>query len=405
MMQTTHQHLPLSPAHRCTPTVAAALAGILSLGAVAVALPGGTANAAASTTATRRVDLATPTFSNPTDITNALFPAGALDQAVQLGTEGDVALRHEITLRDETRVIRWDGRDIEAVVLQFLAYGDGEIREVATDYFAQADDGSVWYLGEDVTNYQDGKIANHNGTWLAGRDGPGGMIMPANPQVGDVYMPENIPGLVFEEVTVKQTNVTVDGPTGPVAGAVVVQERLMDGTLEDKIFAPGYGEFEASVPSADELVRVAIAVPTDGANGQRPKALDRLSDTARRLFDDATAHNWSHLSALARDAHRSWDAVSAGDVPPLLDRQLNGVLDALDSAVGSMSTADTRQAAIELELASLDIEMQYEETQTIDEDRIEVWRLQLRVHRAAGDLVGAASDRAIVTAIADRLPD
>ena len=405
MMQTTHQHLPLSPAHRCAPMVAAALAGILSLGAVAAALPGGTANAAASTTATRRVDLATPTFSNPTDITNALFPAGALDQAVQLGTEGDVALRHEITLRDETRVIRWDGRDIEAVVLQFLAYGDGEIREVATDYFAQADDGSVWYLGEDVTNYQDGKIANHNGTWLAGRDGPGGMIMPANPQVGDVYMPENIPGLVFEEVTVKQTNVTVDGPNGPVAGAVVVQERLMDGTLEDKIFAPGYGEFEASVPSADELVRVAIAVPTDGANGQRPKALDRLSDTARRLFDDATAHNWSHVSALARDAHRSWDAVSAGDVPPLLDRQLNGVLDALDSAVGSMSTADTRQAAIELELASLDIEMQYEETQTIDEDRIEVWRLQLRVHRAAGDLVGAASDRAIVTAIADRLPD
>lgn len=405
MMRTAHQHLPLPPAHRCTTTVAAALVGILSLGVAAAALTGGTAAAAASTGATRRVDLTTPTFSNPTNITNALFPAGAIDQAVQLGAEGEVALRHEITLLDETRVIRWDGRDIEAVVSQFLAYGDGEILEVATDYYAQADDGSVWYLGEDVTNYEDGKIANHDGTWLAGRDGPGGMIMPANPQVGDVYRPENIPGLVFEEVTVKQTNVTVEGPTGSVAGAILVQERLMDGTLEDKIFAPGYGEFEASVPTADELVRVAVAVPTDEAGGQMPKALDRLSDTARRLFDDATARNWSHLSALARDAHRSWDAVSAGDVPPLLDEQVNDVLDALDLAVGSRSKADTRQAAIELELASLDVEMQYEESADIDEDRIEVWRLQLRVHRAAGDPVGAASDRAIVTAIEDRLPD
>ena len=31
------------------------------------------------------------------------------------------------------------------------------------------------------------------------------MIMPADPRVGDVYRPENIPGLVFEEVTVKET--------------------------------------------------------------------------------------------------------------------------------------------------------------------------------------------------------
>ncbi|CAN5454278.1 hypothetical protein BH18ACT1_BH18ACT1_02430 [soil metagenome] len=70
---------------------------------------------------------------------------------------------------------------------QFVAYGDGEILELATDYYAQADDGSVWYLGEDVTNYDNGRVADHAGTWLAGRDGPAGMIMPANPQAGDVY--------------------------------------------------------------------------------------------------------------------------------------------------------------------------------------------------------------------------
>ena len=58
----------------------------------------------------------------------------------------------------------------------------------------------MWYFGEQVDNYVDGALDNHDGTWLAGRDGPPGMIMPARPRVGDVYRPENIPGLVFEEV-------------------------------------------------------------------------------------------------------------------------------------------------------------------------------------------------------------
>src|SRR3712207_7251147 len=54
-------------------------------------------------------------------------------------------------------------------------------------------------------NYEDGVVADTHGTWLAGRDGPPGMIMPADPSPGQVYRPENIPDLVFEEVTVKRS--------------------------------------------------------------------------------------------------------------------------------------------------------------------------------------------------------
>jgi len=50
------------------------------------------------------------------------------------------------------------------------------------------------------------------------------MIMPADPQVGDVYRPENLPGFVFEEVTVMAVDQTVEGPTGPVEGALVIQD-------------------------------------------------------------------------------------------------------------------------------------------------------------------------------------
>jgi len=401
------------PSGRTRAAVAAALSGLLALAIVATAPPSpadtesGSDSDSDSDSArerpTRRVDRRPPTFSDPTNITNPLFPITAVEQAVQLGAEGDVALRHEITLLDQTRVIRWGGRDIEAVVSQFLAYGDGELLEVATDFFAQADDGSVWYLGEDVSNYEEGQVVDHEGTWLAGRDGPGGMMMPADPRVGDVYLPENIPGLVFEEVTVKQTGLTVDGPTGPVPGAIQVQERLLDGTLEDKVFAPGYGEFSANVPSAGELVTVAVAVPVDSAATPKPAALDLLSGAARELSVTATTARWSRVAALARATERTWDALSDGAVPPLVDDEIDGAVEAVDEAVDERSREEIQQGAIDLALAALDLEMQYVAVAEVDGDRIEVWRTQLAAHEAADEDAAVASDLAIIAAIEARL--
>ena len=60
-----------------------------------------------------------------------------------------------------------------------VAYLDGRIHEVALDWYAQADDGSAWYFGEDVFNYEDGKVADTEGTWIVGGETPAAMIMPA----------------------------------------------------------------------------------------------------------------------------------------------------------------------------------------------------------------------------------
>ena len=108
---------------------------------------------------------------------------------------------------------RWNGQQIRTVTWQYLAFQGGRIQELAYDWFAQADDGSVWYLGEDVSDYKDGVAYTHEGTWLAGKDGPGALIMPAEPKVGDAYRTENTPGIVFEEITVRQTGRTVPGPS------------------------------------------------------------------------------------------------------------------------------------------------------------------------------------------------
>ena len=138
-----------------------------------------------------RVDMAMPRFSNPTRITNPLFPISNLHSAVLLGSLDQQPFRTETTLLHGTRTIEWMGQRIEVARSQYMAFLNGRIEEVAIDLYAQADDGAVWYFGEDVFNYADGSIADREGTWLAGEDGPPAMIMPGRPRAGDVYRPEN----------------------------------------------------------------------------------------------------------------------------------------------------------------------------------------------------------------------
>jgi hypothetical protein len=69
---------------------------------------------------------------------------------VLLGHVDGKPFRSETTLLHDTERIAWDGQVVETLVSQYVAYLDGRLEEVARDRYAQADDGSVWYFGEDV---------------------------------------------------------------------------------------------------------------------------------------------------------------------------------------------------------------------------------------------------------------
>lgn len=348
-----------------------------------------------------RIDLATPTFSDPTAISNPLFPITAQTQTVQVGSEGDTALRNEITLLPGAKTIEWNGQQIETVVSQFVAYGDGRILEVARDFFAQADDGSVWYFGEDVSNYTDGVLDDHDGTWLAGADGPPGMIMPANPQVGDVYRPENIPGVVFEETTVKSVNEAVDGPQGPITKAVLVQELGMDGVVEDKIFAPGYGEFFTHVPAEDELATVAIGVPLDAVSGPAPGPLASIATGAAEIL--AAAGDAAAAQLALGTVAAAWDAYPTSDVPPLVAEEMDQALGHARTAVDAQDVIEIQSAAFELAQAGLDLRMRHESTTAVDLGRLDVSAQRLMADAEQGDVAAVAGDIVVLQAILDRV--
>lgn len=349
----------------------------------------------------RAVDEGRPTFTSPTDVTNPLFPAATVAQLVHLGIDGGQPLRVEVTRMPKTRIVEWDGVEVETVVVQFISYRNDRILEVAYDFFAQADDGSVWYFGETVDNYADGRVSNHSGAWLAGEDGPPGMIMPADPRVGDIYHPENIPGVVFEELIVLATDVSLPGPAGEITGAIRVEEHLMEGTVEQKIFAPGYGEFEADAPS--ELVTVAVAVPTDALAAPMPDAMVELHTASVSMADgdpDAMAEPKPVLDTI--DAR--WTSLR-GDSPPLLVEAVDAAVASLEAAVDGGDARAIRSAGVALLMATLDLELRYRGQAAVDLDRIGAWMRHLVLAADEGDEAGVVSDAAIGAVIWARTAD
>jgi len=348
-----------------------------------------------------RVDLAMPTFSNPTNVTNPLFPASSQASVLLVGTVDGRAFRTEVTLLPGTRIIEWGGQSVEVLVSQYMAYLDGRIHEVAYDFYAQADDGSVWYFGEDVFNFADGAIANTHGTWLAGRDGPAAMIMPADPKVGDVYRPENIPGLVFEEVTVKRVGQTLDGPLGPIEGGIAVQELHMDGATEDKTFAPAYGEFLTS--DGVDTEALAMAVPTDATSGSVPVSMTTIADGAATVYAAADARSWDAASAAVEDMTTAWADAALGNVPRLIEPLLADALDALGKAVNDHDAEAARQAAINVAQWSLDLQLRYRPVTEVDIGRFDLWLAQLQLDAEAEDAGGVSGDLLTLDYIRDRI--
>lgn len=350
----------------------------------------------------KRIDLEMPPFSDPTKITNPLFPISDLQSVVFSGKVEGKPFHTETTLLPQMRVIELsDGQRIETRVSQYFAYLDGRIEEVALDYYAQADDGAVWYFGEDVHDYgKEGLIDANSGSWLAGKEGPAQMIMPGDPKVGDVFRAENIPGLAFEEVTVKKVDKTVDGPTGSVESALVGQELHDDGTYSDKVFAPGYGEFYSA--HEGDVEAMALAVPTDSLGGPVPPELEALSKGADEAFTAVGSGNWSQAASGANGSRRAWKNFRQGDVPQRLAAEMDRSLKQLTAGIQARDEARAGSSAIDVAQSALDLELRHRPQAEVDQARFGLWVRQVEVDAAARNLGGVRGDIATLEWIRDR---
>ena len=348
-----------------------------------------------------RVDLAMPTFSNPTAITNPLFPVSRQESVLMLGSVDGKPFRTEVTLLPFTRIVVWEDQQVETAVSQYLAYLDGRITEIAYDLYAQADDGSVWYFGEDVADFADGAIVTKEGTWLAGKDAPAAMIMPAQPKVGDVFRTENSPGFAFEEVTVTAVDRTLDGPLGRLAGGLIVSELHMDGAVEDKTFGPGYGEFLTT--SGPDLEALAMAVPMDAATSPEPAELQALRTGAAALADAAAIKDWTTATARLGGMNVAWSKISSSDVPRLVGPVMTAALDGLTKSVAAHNVTSARQGAINVGRSTLDLLLRYRPARQVDVARFDLMAAQVVLDVDGHDVAGLNADTFTLSYMRDRI--
>ena len=336
----------------------------------------------------KRVDLKMPVFSNPTNITNPLFPV-KMSQVILSGHIDGEPQQVTYSLLPETRRIMWNGKEIETVVIQYNAYLDRRIIESATDWYAQDDEGNVWYFGEDVFNYQDGEIADTHGTWLVERDGPAALIMPAHPKVGDIFRVENIPGIAFEEITVKAVDTTIDGAFGPISGVMIAEQLHMDSTYSDKAFAPGIGEYVTATPS--DLEVVALALPADAIQAPVPNELKTLTAGFLAIYEAAGSEDWGKAQATLFEIKSIWNNYKlrvrvSNLLGPQMDRALVKLTgDALAPAVSHKDKTGARLSATDAMLASLDLELQYRTRDEVDGERLAAYARKAIVDSEASE--------------------
>jgi len=199
---------------------------------------------------------------NPADfadvIDNPYFPRIPGTRYVFEGETEEGLERIEIETLRETREVL----GIEATVVRDSVYLDGDLIEDTFDWFAQDKDGNVWYLGEDVDNYENGELIDHAGSWQAGVNGAlPGIIMYADPaaHIGETYRQEYYEGEAEDMAEVLSLSESESVPYGSFDNLLVTREwtPLDPDVVEHKYYAPGVGVIlEVMVEGGSERVEL-----------------------------------------------------------------------------------------------------------------------------------------------------
>lgn len=197
-------------------------------------------------------------FTNSTNLTNLYFQFQAGKKYIYEGQTEDGLEHIEVQLLSATKTVM----GITCVVVNDKVWLGGKVVEDTDDWYAQDNDGNVWYMGEDVDNYNsDGTLRDHEGAWEAGVDGAKpGIIMLANPQPGMKYRQEYYFDEAEDQAEVLELGLTLTVPFGTFANCLKTKEwtELEPDVLDNKFYAPGIGLIREINQDNEEKVLIAI---------------------------------------------------------------------------------------------------------------------------------------------------
>jgi hypothetical protein len=193
-------------------------------------------------------------------VDNPYLPYGTGARWVYEGVSDGEHERVEVVVTDEPKTVM----GIRATVVRDTVHVDGQLVEDTHDWFAQDHAGNVWYLGEDVENYADGTLVDRDGSWEAGVGGAlPGIVMPADPTVGDAYRQEFLRGEAEDMAEVIGTGGRQRVPAGSFDDLVTTRDwtPLEPDVVEEKQYAPGVGMIRETTVGAEGAVELVEFTP------------------------------------------------------------------------------------------------------------------------------------------------
>lgn len=148
--------------------------------------------------------------------------------------------RIEVTILGETKIVMGVGTR----VVRDQVFLDGELIEDTWDWYAQDKEGNVWYFGEKTAEYENGEITTTAGSWEGGVDGAKpGIVMKADPKVGDSYWQEYYKGEAEDRADVLALGESVAVPYGSFADCLKTYDYtpLDPNAKEHKYYCKGVG--------------------------------------------------------------------------------------------------------------------------------------------------------------------
>ena len=197
---------------------------------------------------------------------NPWFPVVPGTTSTFSGAIDGVAARELFTVTGDVKVV--DG--VPANVIHdrlYLAREDGHGRFLAEDtldWYATANNGDVWYLGEATTEYDEqGRVVSTDGSWQAGVDGARrGIYMPAQPQVGQTFAQEFYKGHAEDHFRVLSLATSVSTPYATSKHALLTEEwtPLEPGVIDHKLYVRGIGTVKEQAVKGGRELNVLVAV-------------------------------------------------------------------------------------------------------------------------------------------------
>jgi hypothetical protein len=197
-------------------------------------------------------------FSDPRTIDNPYLPLSKYTRCELRGRADDGTRERNVVRRlRRSRAFTVNGQRVPTVVMDDRAFEDGELVERTFDYFAQSDDGTVHYFGEHVDNLRRGRIVDHHGSWLFGRDTRVlGVAMPPRPTLGMQWRLEDVPRITVESDRVEELGLRARAAGRLHHDVIRVQEFTQpEGEVEYKLYAPGVGVITEYAPEGRSVLK------------------------------------------------------------------------------------------------------------------------------------------------------